>query len=130
MRVHPDVGVLGGKAAGRFELRGMPPGRYDVAAVRADAAAGEPPASDGSGPPDAAVELAEKVLEAMGGREAWEATRYLRFDFFGRRLHHWDRYTGRHRLEGETQDGEEYVVLHNVQSRDGDAWLAGEQDQR
>ncbi len=89
------------------------------------AAAAEPPASDGSGRP-AAVELAERVLEAMGGREAWEATRYLRFDFFGRRLHHWDRYTGRHRLEGKTQEGQEYVVLHNVQSRDGDAWLGGE----
>jgi hypothetical protein len=82
--------------------------------------AAEPPASQ------AAAELADRVLEAMGGREAWEATRYLRFNFFGFRLHHWDRYTGRHRLEGKTQDGDEYLVLHNVLSREGEAWMNGQ----
>ncbi len=61
-----------------------------------------------------AVELAERVLEAMGGEEAWAATRFIRFDFFGFRLHHWDRHTGRHRLEGKSREGDAYVVLHDI----------------
>lgn len=73
-----------------------------------------------------AVKIAEATLEAMGGRQAWENTRYLRFEFFGFRLHHWDRYTGQHRLEGKTRDGNSYVVLHNIQTREGQAWLDGE----
>ncbi len=74
-----------------------------------------------------ALEVAQKTLEAMGGEEAWEATRFLRFDFFGFRLHHWDRYTGRHRVEGKTREGDAYVVLHNVDSRQGRAFLNGEE---
>ena len=69
----------------------------------------------------------------MGGTEAWAGTRYLRFEFFGFRLHHWDRDTGRYRLEGKTRDGEAYVVLMNLNDREkGRAWkdgksLAGEE---
>ena len=73
-----------------------------------------------------AVELARGVLEAMGGEEAWAATRFLRFEFFGRRLHHWDRHSGRHRVEGEDRDGNAYVVLHNVQTREGTVTVNGE----
>lgn len=73
-----------------------------------------------------AVELANGVLEAMGGAEAWAATRFIRFDFFGFRLHHWDRHTGRHRFEGKTREGDAYVVLHNVKSREGTVTVNGE----
>ena len=73
--------------------------------------------------------VAERTLEAMGGRDAWEATRFLRFNFFGFRLHHWDKYTGRHRLEGKTRDGDSYVVLHNVNTREGEVHVNGEQQQ-
>ena len=65
--------------------------------------------------------------QALGGPEAWQSTRYLRFNFFGFRLHHWDRETGRHRLEGQTQDGVSYVVLHDINTREGQVWLDGEQ---
>ncbi len=78
-----------------------------------------------------AVAVAERTLEAMGGADAWAATRFLRFDFFGFRLHHWDRYTGRHRLEGETREGVKYVVLHDIDSHvagapEGEVYLDGE----
>ncbi len=85
-----------------------------------------PPALASAAADPKADAVAETTLEAMGGRTAWEATRYLRFNFFGFRLHHWDRYTGRHRLEGETREGQAYVVLHNVHSRQGQVWLDGE----
>lgn len=86
-------------------------------------ATAEEPAAGASDP--RAVALAERCLEAMGGAEAWEATRFLRFDFFGYRLHHWDRYTGRHRVEGKTREGQSFVLLENVQSREGEAWVDG-----
>lgn len=85
------------------------------------------PADSARGSDPRAVALAEATLEAMGGAEAWEHTRYLRFEFFGFRAHHWDRHTGRHRLEGQTRDGDRYVVLHSVISRKGRAWLNGEE---
>lgn len=71
--------------------------------------------------------LADRVLDGMGGADAWEATRYLVFEFAGRRSHWWDRYTGRHRLEGMTEDGEPYVVLHDVHDRGeaGQVWIDG-----
>ena len=73
-------------------------------------------------------QLADRVMEALGGQEAWDATRYLVFDFAGRRTHWWDRYTGRHRLEGTTRDGESYLVLEDVddQGEAGRAWFQGE----
>ena len=73
-----------------------------------------------------AVALAETLLDALGGRQALDATHYVRFNFFGFRTHHWDRYTGAHRLEGQTRDGQRYVVLHNIHTREGQAWLDGE----
>ncbi|HXU45270.1 MAG TPA: hypothetical protein VN783_07080 [Thermoanaerobaculia bacterium] len=87
-------------------------------AARAEAPAG-PPAS-----PEA---LADQVLEALGGQKAWEATRYLHFTFAGRRSHWWDRYDGRHRVEGKTKEGQSYVVLENLNTREGTAYLDGKQ---
>ncbi len=73
-----------------------------------------------------AVEIAHLAMEAMGGEEAWGATRFIRFNFYGARTHHWDRYTGRHRFEGKTKEGEAYVVVHNVNTQEGSAFLDGE----
>ncbi len=72
--------------------------------------------------------LVDRVTAGLGGEEAWEATRYLVFEFAGARSHWWDRFTGRHRLEGTTQDGAAYVVLQNVHDRGaaGSAWIDGE----
>ncbi len=95
-----------------------------LALAAAGAAAWEPGEAD----PKAAA-LAQKTLDAMGGQEAWDATRFLRFNFFGFRLHHWDRATGRHRLEGKSRDGDAYVVLHNVHSRQGRVWINGEEQE-
>ncbi len=74
-----------------------------------------------------AVQLAEKTLEAMGGQQAWDDTRFIRFNFFGFRLHHWDRHTGHHRLEGKSREGDSYVVLHNINNREGRVWVNGEE---
>ena len=77
-----------------------------------------------------AVEVAQEVLEALGGQQAWDAVRTVRFSFAGFRTHTWDKVTGQHRLEGKTRDGATYVVLSNVHDQgkgEGSAWKNGEE---
>ncbi|MCZ6598878.1 MAG: hypothetical protein O7B99_14665 [Planctomycetota bacterium] len=64
--------------------------------------------------------LAESVLERMGGREAWERTRFLHWAFFGRREHWWDKRTGDVRIEGD-----DLVLVMNVRTKEGRAWRGG-----
>lgn len=87
------------------------------------------PSTDASSTDARAAALAKRTLEAMGGTEAWGKTRFLRFNFFGFRLHYWDRFTGRHRLEGKNREGETFMVLHNVNSHQGQVFLNGELQQ-
>ena len=79
-----------------------------------------------------AVKIADEVMAALGGKDAWDKTRYLRFDFgFTRdgklqtRSHTWDKWTGRYRLEGLDAEGKPFVVLMNVNTREGQAWVEG-----
>ncbi|HSD27481.1 MAG TPA: hypothetical protein VLL75_09255, partial [Vicinamibacteria bacterium] len=91
-------------------------------------AAAETAASDKT-----AVAIADKVMTALGGQKAWEGTRFLRFDFavdregktLFSRSHTWDKWTGRYRLEGRTREGDPFVVLMNINSKEGDAWRKG-----
>jgi hypothetical protein len=99
-----------------------------LAAVQPGAARAETAASDPK-----AVALADKVMAALGGQKAWEATRFLRFDFAVERdgkdvfsrAHTWDKWTGRYRLEGKTREGDPFVVVMNINTKDGDAWRKG-----
>jgi hypothetical protein len=100
--------------------------------VLTDAAAGADTAAPKASDPRA-VAVADQVLEALGGKSAWDATRYLRFDFAvevdGKpvmtRSHWWDKYTGRYRLEARTKEGDPYLVLMNLNTKQGSAWLKG-----
>ncbi|HEV3076958.1 MAG TPA: hypothetical protein VHB47_21225 [Thermoanaerobaculia bacterium] len=106
-----------------------------AAALAAQAPAGAAPAA--ANPPTVnppttgvtsdpkAVAVADAALAAMGGQAAWDGTHYLRFTFAGRRTHFWDKWTGRHRLEGKTKDNEAYVVLDNVNTHQGTAYMGG-----
>ena len=67
-----------------------------------------------------AIEVADAVMSAMGGREAWDRVRFVAWNFFGRRSHVWDKFTGDLRFEnGDT------LVLMNLHSKEGKAWEAG-----
>lgn len=46
-----------------------------------------------------AIALADSVMLAMGGRQAWDDTRYIGWNFFGARQLLWDKETGRVRIE-------------------------------
>lgn len=63
-----------------------------------------------------AVILADEVMEAMGGRHAWDNTRFLKWNFFGRRVLTWDKQTGDVRIES-LPDSTTYLV--NVNSMKG-----------
>ncbi len=90
------------------------------------------PAAAGSDPK--ALAVAERVSQALGGEAAWKATRYLRFDFAvdvdgqvkTSRAHTWDKWTGRYRLQGKNKEGQAFVVLMNVNTKQGAAWLNGQ----
>lgn len=76
-----------------------------------------------------AGQVADRVMQALGGKEAWDATRFLRFTFAGRRTHHWDKWTGRHRLEGQSPEGQRYVVIQNLNTKQGEAWVDGKKQE-
>ncbi len=85
-----------------------------------------PPAAAAVGEADErAAAVAAKAMAALGGEEAWAATRFVSFGFAGRRWHWWDRHTGRHRVEGTNQEGARYVVVQDVDDRTGKAWVDG-----
>jgi hypothetical protein len=83
-----------------------------------------PPATgfDEAGSDPRAVEIADQVMAAMGGRPAWDATRYLTWNFFGLRTHVWDKWTGDLRF----QQGDQ-VVLMNVNTKDGRVFRGGQE---
>lgn len=73
-----------------------------------------------------ALAIADAVMERMGGRAAWDATRYLSWTFFGGRSHVWDRRTNRIRVAGTRRDdGAPYVVLMDLDDGTGRAWVGG-----
>ena len=97
-------------------------------AVAAGAQDHNPPAPgfDLAGSDARAVDIADDVMQRMGGRRAWDETRYFRWRFFGRRLHVWDKARGDIRVEGQERDsGEPYVILMNLHTKKGRAWRSG-----
>jgi len=71
-----------------------------------------------------AIELADQVMVAMGGRQAWNDTRYLAWNFFGARKLLWDKQTGDVRIDFLMQ---EVKILMNVRNMEGRAWQEGKE---
>ena len=80
-----------------------------------------------------AVVVAEHLMDAMGGRETYDNTRYLTFRWGVERdgevaspfLHSWDKWTGDYVLEGTNREGKPYRVVFNVNDRTGAATVDG-----
>lgn len=81
----------------------------------------------------AALTAESLMVEAMGGRRAWEQARF--FDFIWaiqagggparERRHVWDRWTGRYKLEAPLADGRRLVARFNTNTREGEVWVDG-----
>lgn len=106
-----------------------------VAAVASPVAPGAAAAAPQHDP--RAVEIAEAVLERMGGRDAWNATRHLRWHFFGNRVHYWDKWTNDVRIfsparadDPDTERDEAQPAtlwLMNIDSLEGRVWRDGQE---
>ncbi|RMG29988.1 MAG: hypothetical protein D6730_03100 [Bacteroidetes bacterium] len=77
-----------------------------------------PPAEgfDLEGSDPRAMAIADEVMQAMGGRTAWDETRHIKWNFFGRRLLVWDKHTGNVRIEIPAQAT---TILLNIHSGEG-----------
>ena len=67
-----------------------------------------------------AIEIADAVMRALGGRKNWDNTRYITWNFFGLRRHVWDKWTGNIRVESG-----DLVILMNLNTKKGNAWKGG-----
>lgn len=63
-----------------------------------------------------AIDIADEVMKASGGRENWDNTRYLSWVFAGGRKHFWDKQTGDIRIESN-RDSTTYLM--NVKTMKG-----------
>ena len=59
-----------------------------------------------------AVEIADRVMLAMGGRKNWDNTHYVCWEFFGRRHLIWDKWSGDVRIES-FRDSIQYILNVN-----------------
>lgn len=71
-----------------------------------------------------AILIADKAMEAMGGRKNWDETRYISWNFFGRRKLFWDKKTGNVRIEIPAK---QTVMLVNIFNHAGKVKVAEEQ---
>jgi len=70
-----------------------------------------------------AINIADKVMEAMGGRKSYDNTRYLFWNFFGSRTLLWDKKEGNVRIESQK---DEYTVVMNIHTMKGKVKMKGE----
>lgn len=70
-----------------------------------------------------AIILADEVMNAIGGRKAWDKTRYISWKFFTYRKLTWDRYTGDVRIHDLKSDTK---ILMNVNTGVGKVMRKGE----
>lgn len=86
---------------------------------------GNPPAPgfNEAGSDANAIAIADEVMEAMGGRKAWDETRYISWDFFGMRQLLWDKIGNRVRIVSEK---DQYEMVLDMNDDSGILKLKGE----
>lgn len=72
----------------------------------------------------AAIELADSVMAAMGGRRNWDKTRYISWNFFGRRNLVWDKTNGNVRIESLPDS---IIYLVNIHTLEGRVQVSGKE---
>jgi hypothetical protein len=69
-----------------------------------------------------AIEIADKVMAAMGGKKAWDETRHITWNFFGARTLTWDKWTGNVRIDFPKDKS---VILMNINTDAGKVFKYG-----
>ncbi len=80
------------------------------------------PGFDAAGSDARAVQIADEVMAAMGGRKAWDNTHLISWNFFGARHLIWDKWTGNVRVDNLKND---QTVLLNVNNDKGRVFKNG-----
>ncbi|GAB2955323.1 hypothetical protein GCM10027048_21320 [Hymenobacter coalescens] len=79
------------------------------------------PGFNAAGSDARAIGLADTVMQAMGGYQNWQQTRFLAWEFFGEQYQVWDKHTG----DFHWQKGD-LSVNYNLNTRTGKAYKAGQ----
>jgi hypothetical protein len=72
---------------------------------------------DAAGTDPQAIEIADKVMAAMGGRTNWDKTRYIAWNFFGARKLIWDKWTGNVRVDNLRDDMSVFININDNKAR-------------
>lgn len=99
------------------------------------AASAAAPAPKGEADPVAA-DIAKQLTDAMGGQANWDKLPYLRFDFVvvsegkerARFKHWWDKKSGRARVEGPDDKGQNVVAIFRIADKTGISFTGGMPD--
>lgn len=70
-----------------------------------------------------AIEIADAVMESMGGRKAWDDLKVVSWNFFGARKLWWDKHSGDVRIEFPESDSN--VLITNIFTHQGKIKLDG-----
>jgi len=80
--------------------------------------------------------IADKVWEAIGGKDNWQNARYFMFSCIGggtssfvqgERKYLWDKQQGYCRFEGISTDDESVIALFNIKTNEGTVYINGEE---
>lgn len=85
------------------------------------------PAADGfdmAGSDPRAIQIADAVMKAMGGRKAWDATHFISWNFFGNRRLVWDKWKGNVRIDNLKND---QTIILNIFTDKGRVFRNGEE---
>jgi hypothetical protein len=86
----------------------------------------ENPAANGfnaEGSDQKAIDIADQVMQAMGGRKNWDDERFFKWNFFGSRTLWWDKLKGDVRIQMHKSDST--VILVNIYDGSGKVFLNG-----
>ena len=72
-----------------------------------------------------AIEVADAVMESMGGRKAWDETKIISWNFFGARKLWWNKHTGDVRIEFPENDSN--VLITNIYTHQGKVKIDGKE---
>ncbi len=72
-----------------------------------------------------AIAIADEVMAAMGGRQNYDKTRYIKFNFFGTRIHTWDKTTGDIRIDYIKENKSLLMNVHTMKGKtmEGDSLI-------
>src|SRR5215217_2956986 len=69
-----------------------------------------------------ASSIADSAIAQIGGKQNWDNTRYLHWNYFGRRILWWDKWTGDVRIEIPAK---KLLLLSNINTKSGKAFRNG-----